>query len=214
MNELKKIPYIVFTICCLLGSSYSIAASELIDNEAQTFTTTLEKHLRITKAQFPDDPNAIKAVVEEVVLPIVDKKYFAYKVLGKHAVKMSDEQKALFTELLMTSMVSNYMTILRQYNNESLLLETVKVSDSGKTAKTRIAVHSNIGTNVKDKSIVLAWRFNKTKEHWTIYDLEAEGISLLQSKQKEIASLISQQGIEKMLFLLDKKSKKIKKPAG
>lgn len=127
-------------------------------------------------------------------------------MLGKHGVKMTEQQKLVFTELLKGSMVNNYISVLKHYNNESLILEAVSLSESGKTAKTKILITSVNDLTVKDKKIVLAWRYNKEKEEWKIYDLEAEGISLLQSKQKEIASVINKHGIENMLALLSNKA--------
>ena len=191
-----------------------MANSEQIEHEAKAFTTSLEKHLRLIKVRFPDDPNALRAVVEEVILTNVDAKYFAYKVLGKHVTKMTELQKLSFVDLLKTSMVNNYIAVLKHYNNESLLLEAVNKSESGKTAKTRILITPVNNSAAKDKKIVLAWRYNKEKGVWKIYDLEAEGISLLQSKQKEIASIINKQGVENMLDLLGNKAKTTKSIEG
>lgn len=203
---MKNILCKIVIVWSLLNIPHAIANSDQIDLEAKTFTSTLEDQLRLIKVRFPDDPNALRAVVEEVILTNVDAKYFAYKVLGKHGVKMTEQQKLVFTELLKGSMVNNYISVLKHYNNESLILEAVSLSESGKTAKTKILITSVNDLTVKDKKIVLAWRYNKEKEEWKIYDLEAEGISLLQSKQKEIASVINKHGIENMLALLSNKA--------
>lgn len=189
----------------LLATYSAFASCETIDVKAKELTISIEKHLRLAKATDPNDSEAIRAVIEEVILPNVDSKYFSYKILGKHVTKMTKEQKLMFTQLIKKSMVNNYVSILRLYNNETLLLESVSKSKSGKTAKSRIKISSNLGSNSKDKRIVLTWRFHEEKNTWEIYDLEAEGISLLKSKQKEIASIIKKQGIENMLTLLSDK---------
>ena len=211
---MKKLVYLLVIIWTLLGLPYSFASSELIEVKARDFTLSLEKHLKLIKSRLPDDPNAIRTVIEEVVLPNVDTRYFAYKILGKHASQMTNEQKETFKELLKVSMINNYIAVLKHYNNEALLLETVRKSESGKTAKALIKVSANIDVNTKAKKLVLVWRYNKEIGTWNIYDLEAEGISLLQSKQKEIASVINQHGSENMLTLLETKSNKLTKPNG
>lgn len=211
---MKNIICKIAIVWSVLSMPYVMANPEQIELEAKAFTTSLEKHLRLIKARFPNDPNALRAVVEEVILTNVDAKYFAYKVLGKHVTKMTELQKLSFVDLLKTSMVNNYIAVLKHYNNESLLLETVNKSESGKTAKAKILIAPVNNSGEKDKKIVLAWRYNKEKGVWKIYDLEAEGISLLQSKQKEIASIINKQGIENMLDLLGNKAKITKNPEG
>ncbi len=42
---------------------------------------------------------------------------------------------------------------------------------------------------------------------WRAFDMMAEGISLLDAKQSELHGILRQQGIERVIELLDKKSK-------
>lgn len=205
---MKNSIFLIVICWALLNSQISLASQETIEVKSQAFTISLEKHLKLIKNKFPGDPNAIQSVIEEIVLPYVDSKYFALKVLGKHASKMTVEQRKTFIDLLKSSMVNNYIAVLKHYNNETLILETIRKSESGKTAKTVVKIDAAFNYQTKDKKINLIWRFNKDKGTWKIYDLEAEGISLLQSKQKEISSLISQQGIDSMLALLSHKANK------
>ncbi len=47
----------------------------------------------------------------------------------------------------------------------------------------------------------------KNAENWLVYDMVAEGISLLDSKRFELSSLLRQQGLVSVAALLEEKAK-------
>lgn len=49
-------------------------------------------------------------------------------------------------------------------------------------------------------------RYDSDEEIWKAYDLVVEGVSLLNSKQSEISSVIRANGIDKTIELIEKKA--------
>jgi phospholipid transport system substrate-binding protein len=168
----------------------------MLDNTAREFIEQLEFKLKEAKNNDPKNKQAFRQTIRDSVLPMVDKKYFAYKTLGSHLKKMSNEQKTEYVDSLEQTLINSYASILMHYNNERLLLQQIKMADSGKLAKVIVSAIPQDGVHSPTRNIVLSWRYNKEIDNWRIYDFQSDGISLLQSKQKEISSIISKHGID------------------
>ena len=192
----------LLTIFLIFNILNGVASAQSLEEEVKVLTRSLESNLRLIASGKKQSTEATQIVIESFILPKIDTKYFSYKVLGKHLKSLSKEQRVEFTSLLTDSMVKNYISVLKHYNNESLTVENIRKPQTGKIAKTTIKV-SGEG---KDKKLVLAWRFYEESNSWLIFDLEAEGVSLLQSKQKEISYLINKSGVESTLALLREKA--------
>jgi phospholipid transport system substrate-binding protein len=59
-----------------------------------------------------------------------------------------------------------------------------------------------------DINISFKLRKAKNTQQWKTYDLVAEGISLLSSKESEFASIIRQQGIQAVIDVMKNKNNK------
>lgn len=170
--------------------------STVLDDTAKGFVDLLELRLKEAKKSYPQDKQAFRKTIKDSVLPMVDKKYFAFKAAGSHLKKMSNEQKAEYVDSLEQTLINSYASILMHYNNEQLVLQQVKMADSGKLAKAIVIAFPQEGINSPVRNIILSWRYNKEISNWRIYDFQSDGISLLQSKQKEISSIISKHGVD------------------
>lgn len=176
--------------------SASLVMSSDLDRTAKEFVELLEVWLRLAKKEHSKNKLAFKQTIEESVLPMVDKKYFAYQAAGSHLKKMSDEQKAEYVKSLEQALINGYASILMYYNNEQLLLQQIRIADSGKLAKVVVSAIPKGSVNSPKGNIVLSWRYNKEMKNWLIYDVQSDGISLLEIKRKEISSFISKHGVD------------------
>ena len=59
-----------------------------------------------------------------------------------------------------------------------------------------------------DKIVQLSFKLRKNQKsgEWKVFDVIAEGISMLNTKQSEISELIQRQGIDHVIDLLEKKN--------
>lgn len=70
------------------------------------------------------------------------------------------------------------------------------------TIKTRV-----IDPGKPDINIEFKLKKGKNTNTWLVYDMVAEGISLLDSKRSELSNLIKQQGLTSVASLLKEKAK-------
>lgn len=194
---------VLFIIGCSLAS-FASATTKDLEAKAVTVFNQVEMELKRLKANNQLQTEPLKAMVYVTLLPHIDRKYFAFKVLGKHLEKLSSEQKVEFVELLTIELVGNYAESLKRYNNETFGVTSSTLAPSGKLA----TVNMKFSGQGKPISAITKWRFSEKDGSWAIYDFVLEGISLLQTKQKEMSSQILATGLEGALQKLQSKVKK------
>ncbi|OHU95438.1 MlaC/ttg2D family ABC transporter substrate-binding protein [Pseudoalteromonas byunsanensis] len=171
---------------------------------------------RITKDQaiILEDKEHLRVIVEQELLPYIDYKYAAYRVLGSYIQKVRNiedkQEKAQavehikqFIEVFKNYLVATYAGVFTQYTNQQVEFGKAKefVDEQVAIVKTKIVEEGK-----PDIKIDFKVRRSSNNE-WRAYDMMAEGISLLDAKQTELHGILRQQGIEHVIELLDKKSR-------
>lgn len=140
-------------------------------------------------------PELMREIVEEELMPAIDYKYAAYKILGKHLKKTTKEQRTKFVTSMRSYLVRTYATALNQYNNQSVVYEKGSVSSTDKMQSVNATI---VDGSQPDIHLTFQMRKNKNTGQWKAYDLIVEGISLLSSKQAEFKGRIAKYGIDQV----------------
>ena len=162
---------------------------------------------RIAKeqAQITKDPEQLRVVVAEQLAPYINHKYAAAKVLGTHFKKTKPEQREAFYEAFRKYLIATYAGILTLYKDQKVVFEPASAI-KGKIVQVKVRV---LDEGRPDIEIGFKLRKNK-KGEWSAFDMVAEGISVLKSKQSELQGVIRQQGVASVTqLLLDKAAKPI-----
>lgn len=85
-------------------------------------------------------PQYMRVIVEEELMPSIDDKYVAYKLLGKHLSKVSKEQRKEFSASIRHYLIKTYATALNQYKNQQVIFEPAKPTNG----KRVIAVNTKV----------------------------------------------------------------------
>lgn len=165
----------------------------------KTFTRIVADQALIQK-----DLEHLRVIVNEELLPYIDARYSSLRVVGKAVQQTSESERVAFIKAFTDYMVGTYAGALTQYKNQSVIIEPVKVNPGQKiiSIKTRF-----VDPGKPDINLVFKLRRAKEDANWLVFDLVAEGISLLDSKGAELAPLIRQQGVAKVTALLQEKAK-------
>jgi phospholipid transport system substrate-binding protein len=151
------------------------------------------------------NPNLLKNIVREELMPYINYQYAAFKVIGKNFKATNKADRALFVPVFRDYLVTSYAQVFTLYNNQEVTFLPAKDFSEEKVVAVKINVMEsgrppiNISFRVRKSS--------KTKE-WKAYDLVAEGVSLLDSKQAELSSLIRQKGLPHVTNMLKEKANK------
>lgn len=167
----------------------------------KTFARIAEERDRIN-----DDPNYLKTVVREELMPYVDNIYASKKVLGRYFKDTSSEQRQAFYQAFTDYIVATYARAFTQYDESKHEVEFVNpknVSPDDRAVRVETRVIEQGRPPIR---LDFAVRYDSESETWKAYDLIVEGVSLLQSKQSEISSVIRARGIDNTIALLKDKA--------
>ena len=140
-------------------------------------------------------PNLMNVIVQEELMPSIDHKYAAYRILGKHLKKTTKEQREKFAISMRSYLARTYATALKQYRNQQVIFESEKPIKN----KRIVAIKTQIvDLNRPTIDVVFKMRMNKKTGEWKAYDMVVEGISLLSSKKAEFSKKIAKQGVEQV----------------
>lgn len=167
----------------------------------RTFKRFADEQLAIQK-----NPNLLKTIVNEELMPYVDYKYSAFKVIGaKNFKNTTSKERKLFVSVFKDYLVASYAQVFTLYKQQEVVFEPAKKLKDQKI----VSVHTEV-VEPGYPSIHISFRVRKNKKtnDWKAYDMVAEGVSLLDSKQAELASIIRQKGLTHVTDMLMKKSQK------
>ncbi len=194
---------VVITLVLLISTTV-FASSEDAKSKVKTVFNQVETSLIALKQDNALTKIRVREVLTKVLLPEVDTRYFTYKVLNKNMSKVPDELKEQFINELSLQLISTYSNLLNKYNNEVIKIGQSSLSQSGKMAMVDISIVGKTKTN----NAVVKLLLSNAKE-WLFFDMEIEGISLLQTKQGEINTSFNKLGIEGTLAHLRKINQKV-----
>jgi len=151
------------------------------------------------------DPNILKNIVREELMPYINYKYSAFKVIGKHLKKTTAEERKDFVPVFREYLVTSYAQVFTLYKKQ-----LVEFAPSKNFANKKIvAVDTRIiMTGRDDIDISFKVRKDSKTDEWKAFDMVAEGVSLLDSKRAELGGVIRQKGLPYVTELLKNKSQR------
>ncbi|WP_199436577.1 phospholipid-binding protein MlaC [Vibrio owensii] len=158
----------------------------------QVAEVTFER-LKNEQPQIKQDPNLLKTIVEEELMPYVNDRYAALKLLGPNLKGAKREDVGEFITAFRAYLVTSYAQVLTQYTDQQIEFgPKPKLDPSKRITSIKVDIIDAPRPNIK-----LEFKLRKDKKtgEWLAFDMVAEGISLLSSKQSEWNTQIRQDGI-------------------
>ncbi|MGL4504871.1 MAG: ABC transporter substrate-binding protein, partial [Aeromonas sobria] len=133
----KKIALLLGLMTSMLFALSAQAAVDATDPNAlvdqaakQTFA-----RLKADQAQVKSNPDHLRVIIREELLPYVDNRFAAYKVLGNQIKETTEAQRNAFVEVFTEYMVSSYADALAHFDKQTVKVEPGKAAgDSNITA--------------------------------------------------------------------------------
>jgi phospholipid transport system substrate-binding protein len=211
IQRLKKV--LLFSSCLIMMASVSANEDEienvLIDGTnpyvlIKKVAQNTFKRLDNDQLKIDADLNVLKVVVREELMPYINHKYSAYKVIGSHLKKTSPIEREAFAEVFREYLITSYAQVFTLYDNQPVEFFPEKAFADKKI----IAVNTRLKISGRDDiDISFKMRKNRKTNEWKAFDMVAEGVSLLDAKKAELGGLIRQKGITYVTELLKQKSK-------
>jgi phospholipid transport system substrate-binding protein len=150
--------------------------------------------LESRREEFTADPDLLRAVVREDLLPLIDLPYSARLILGRSGRGASDEQLAAFTEAMSSVLINRYADGLLAFRSDEQL-EVLPMKGKNTEKLTRVRSRFRLANG---SFTPVDWAFRKTDAGWKAFDVTIEGISYVLTFRNQISPLVDKEGIDKV----------------
>lgn len=181
-----------------------VALSALVSTAAMANPYTLMQQtadklfgdIKANQSKIKADPNYLRTIVRNDLMPHIHVKYAGQLVLGKNLSAATDAQKEAFFKAFGQFIEQSYAQVLTQYSDQKVQIESEKPLGD----KTIVTIRVNVlqSGNAQPIKLDFKWRKNSRTGEWQAYDMAAEGVSMVATKQNEWAATLRQKGIESL----------------
>jgi phospholipid transport system substrate-binding protein len=196
MKTIIKMLIITLTLTTITAKATENSTPErTIKTISDNVFSTLKNKPTIT-----EDKKALRNIIDDKLMPNIDVTYISLKILGQNIKKYKRSEIKTFIKNMKPYISNMFMNALTFYKGQPL---DIIYKKNKKTKKQRVKVIIN--DPKKDINLLFYLKKNK-KNQWKVYNLMAEGISLLDSKRSEFASILRKGNMTNVLNKMNKKS--------
>lgn len=193
LKTLKKVLITTTVAFYALVSNIAFAADTPYVLMQQT-ADKLFGDIKASQSKINADPNYLRTIVRNDLMPHVHVKYAGQLVLGKNLASATDAQKSAFFNAFGQFVEQSYAQVLTQYRDQKISIESEKPVGDKNIVSIRVNVLQS--GNAQPIKLDFKWRKNSRTGEWQAYDMAAEGISMITTKQNEWSGILRQKGID------------------
>ncbi|XKM13817.1 phospholipid-binding protein MlaC [Orbaceae bacterium ac157xtp] len=183
-------------------------ATENAESPYQKTVTAAEKifnTINKQSAQIKNNPELLKSVVKTDLLPFVHVKYAAALALGDYYKNVDKSDRDKYFSAFEQYLVQAFAQALSMYNGQTYQVEEEKNIDGKNIVSVKVLLLNKDKTKQPIR-LDFQWRKNSVTGQWQAYDMVAEGVSMISTKQSEWSTMVRQQGIDALVALLQKQA--------
>lgn len=150
------------------------------------------------KAAQAGDRTAIERLIDQYVLPYVNFEKTTRLATGRHWRDASEKQRADLVDAFKGTLIRTYSGSLDNVDN----LSAINVGPfRGDPSANDVVVRSTI-VQRNGPEVAVDYRMENTPQGWKIYDLNVEGIWLIQNYRNQFSQVINQKGFDGLIETL------------
>lgn len=159
------------------------------DAAAKTFT-----RLKNEQSQIKQNPDYLRQIVKQDLLPYVQIKYAGALVLGRYYRDATPAQRDAYFAAFGDYLAQAYGQALALYHGQTYQVEPEKPLGNNDIVAIRVSIIDPTGR--PPVRLDFQWRKNSQTGNWQAYDMVAEGVSMITTKQNEWGDLLRTKGID------------------
>ncbi|MDA3978694.1 phospholipid-binding protein MlaC [Gallibacterium sp. AGMB14963] len=198
---MQKMGKIVLTLGLILTSVFAMAEQNPYQLMQQA-SDKLFADITANQSQIKKNPNYLRTIVRQDLMPYVHVKYAGSLVLGNYFKTATAEQRNAFFTAFGNFIEQSYAQVLTFYNGQKVIIEPEKSVEGKNIVNIRVVVEQNNGA--APIKLDFKWRKNTKTNEWQAYDMAAEGVSMVETKKNEWSGVLRQKGIEALTAQIEK----------
>lgn len=202
INQLKKwFTVLTFAVSTLFVTSTAIAETNPYVLMQQA-SDKLFSDIKANQGKIKQNPDYLRTIVRNDLLPYVQVNYAGSLVLGSYFKSTTPEQRDKFFKAFGDFIEQAYAQVLTAYSSQQVQIEPAKEIGDKNLVNIRVNIMQTGGA--APIKLDFKWRKNSKTGEWQAYDMVAEGVSMVVTKQNEWSSILRQQGIDALTAQIQK----------
>lgn len=199
MNKVLSAITLFFAVLCSAGP---LAAQELGPEETVRKVTAdvLESVQKDKQLQAGDRARAL-ALAEEKILPLIDFEQATQLAVGRAWRQATPEQRSRLISEFRSMLVRIYSNALGVYKGQTMRVQPVRMAKDA----TDVTVRNQYISPGKPP-LSIDYAMHKTGSGWKVYDIVAEGVSLVLTYRSEFEQVVQAGGIDGLIKRLTEKN--------
>ena len=161
----------------------------------------LFSNIKASQSKIKQNPNYLKTIVRQDLMPYVHVKYAGSKILGQNYKTVTQEERDRYFAVLDKYIEQVYAQVLTMYSDQSIQIGKMK-EESPTLAIVNVKVAQP--NNQPPLNVDFYWYKNSKTGQWQVYDRTAGGASMVNTKQQEWSPIIRKQGLDALTAQLQK----------
>lgn len=194
-NLTRRAPPMAMLLAALLTSTPALAEAPKTPAQiVQEAAGHLIEEIDARRSEFQKDPDALRALVREELIPLLDQEYSARLILGRHGRGLPEDKISEFADALSTVLTARYSDGLLGFRSkEQLEVLPPNANDSERMTRVRTRISLENGGFAP-----VDYAFRKTPDGWKVFDVTVEGVSYVLTFRNQLAPKVASQGIDKV----------------
>ncbi|QTO00647.1 phospholipid-binding protein MlaC [Aggregatibacter sp. 2125159857] len=167
----------------------------------QKVSNKLFSDIKANQSKIKQDPNYLRTIVRQDLMPYVHVKYAGSKILGQNYKTVTQEERDRYFAVLDKYIEQVYAQVLTMYSDQSIQIGKMK-EESASLATVNVKVAQP--NNQPPLNVDFYWYKNSKTGQWQVYDMTAGGASMVNTKQQEWSPIIRKQGLDALTAQLQK----------
>ncbi|MEY0280419.1 phospholipid-binding protein MlaC [Providencia rettgeri] len=150
--------------------------------------------LKSEQPKIKQDPEYLRTIVREELLPYVQVKYAGALVLGTYYKGATPVQRESYFKAFEDYLEQVYGQALAMYHGQTYQIAPEQPLGDKNIVAIRVTI---VDTNGRPPvRLDFQWRKNSKTGYWQAYDMIAEGVSMITTKQNEWGDILRKQGVD------------------
>ncbi|ATA20505.1 phospholipid transport system substrate-binding protein [Gibbsiella quercinecans] len=150
--------------------------------------------LKDEQPKIKQDPNYLRTIVHDELMPYVQVKYAGALVLGRYYKDATPAQREAYFTAFQSYLEQAYGQALALYHGQTYQIAPEQPLGDASIIAIRVTIIDNGGR--PPVRLDFQWRKNTRTGYWQAYDMIAEGVSMITTKQNEWASTLRTAGVD------------------
>lgn len=193
-------------VAMLVIAPFAMAADQT--NPYKLMNEAAQKTFDRLKSEQPkirQNPNYLREIVGQELLPYVQIKYAGALVLGRYYKDATPAQRDAYFKAFEEYLKQAYGQALAMYHGQTYQIAPEQPLGNADIVAIRVTIIDPNGR--PPVRLDFQWRKNSQTGNWQAYDMIAEGISMITTKQNEWSDLLRTKGIDGLTAQLQAISK-------